>query len=319
MDVIRLKPALKDIIWGGKRLKNEFGYDFEGDKIAEAWVISAHPSGQSRAVGGRFDGRELADILAENPRFLGEKCDKSRPFPLLVKFIDAARDLSIQVHPDDAYAAANGGGYGKTEMWYVMDAEPGAGIYFGFSRQVSPAEFSAAVADGSVCSLLNRVECKKGDVFLIPAGTVHAIGAGLLICEIQQSSDTTYRIFDYNRPGADGKPRQLHIRQASECADYTPIRPDGSPMGKAEIKSGMSVTPLTRCGYFDVKRMSCDGKGIVFCGEDSFMLAAVTEGSGRLRCGGEEIAFEKGDGLFIPAGSGSCEITGQAELVTATL
>jgi len=303
-----LKPALKDIIWGGTRLVAEFGYDKNFSRIAEAWVVSAHPAGQSTAFGGAFDGMPLGDILRAHPELCG---GFEGDFPLLIKFIDAARDLSIQVHPDDKYAAAHENGRGKTEMWYVMDAAPGAFIYYGFKNRVTPQEFSDAVAGGTVCELLNKVTCKKGDVYFIPAGTVHAIGAGLLICEIQQSSNITYRIFDYNRPGPDGKPRELHIQKAAEAADLSPTRPDGRPRGKTRRIGSLERTVLARCNYFTSTHYS--GSGEIPC-KKSWGLVTVLGGTGTLN--GQ--AVKKGDGAFIPAGTEKLILTGDLELIYTT-
>lgn len=309
MDIILLKPALKDIIWGGNRLVTEFGYDQNYSRIAEAWVVSAHPAGQSTAAGGEFEGKTLGEILNEHPELCGDK--RNGDFPLLVKFIDAARDLSIQVHPDDKYAAAHENGRGKTEMWYVMDAAPGAFLYYGFKSRVTPQEFSNSIANGTVCDLLNKVPCKRGDVYFIPAGTVHAIGAGLLICEIQQSSNFTYRIFDYNRSGPDGKPRELHIQKAAEAADLSPSRPDGKPRGKTRKLGTLERTVLARCDYFTSTHYRGSGEII---SKKTWGLVTILGGTGTIN--GQ--AVKKGDGAFIPAGAEQLTLTGDLELIYTT-
>ena len=309
MDFFLLIPALKDIIWGGNRLVNEFKYDQNLSRIAEAWVVSAHPAGQSIAVGGEFDGKPLGDILNDHPELCGNQY--SGDFPLLVKFIDAARDLSIQVHPDDNYAAAHENGRGKTEMWYVMDAAPGAFLYYGFKSHVTPEEFSDSIANGTVCDLLNKVQCKKGDVYFIPAGTVHAIGAGLLICEIQQSSNFTYRIFDYNRPGPDGKPRELHIQKAAEASDLSPSKPNGKPRGKTRKLGTVSRTVLVRCDYFTSAHYR--GYGEIKC-KKTWGLVTVLGGTGTLN----GHAVKKGDGAFIPVNIEKLILTGDLELIYTT-
>ena len=309
MDIILLKPALKDIIWGGNRLVDEFGYDSNFARIAEAWVVSAHPAGQSTAIGGEFDGKPLFDILNQHPELCGD--NPHGDFPLLIKFIDAARDLSIQVHPDDQYAAAHENGCGKTEMWYVMDAAPGAFVYYGFKHHVTSKEFSESIESGTVCELLNKVLCQKGDVFFIPAGTVHAIGAGLLICEIQQSSNLTYRIFDYNRPGPDGTPRELHIRKAAEASDLSPSRPSGKPRGKTRKLGMLSRTVLARCDYFTSTHYR--GSGEIPC-KKTWGLAVILGGSGTLN----GRAVKKGDGAFIPVRTEKLALTGDLELIYTT-
>ncbi len=313
MEIIKLKPALKDIIWGGTRLITDFGFATDAERIAEAWVVSAHPNGPGVAEGGRFDGRPFPEILAAHPEYLGAGSDGK--FPLLIKLIDAARDLSIQVHPDDAYAAAHEGGLGKTEMWYVLDAAPDAAIYYGFREKTTPAAFRAAIEDGSVCDLLNRVPCKPGDVFFIPAGTVHAIGAGLLICEIQQSSDITYRIFDYNRPGADGKPRPLHIAQACEAADYTPTTPDGKPAGAPVFQNGAETTLLAECPFFHTWLCRCASRASFIAGR-SFELLTVLRGEGEIeQPNGTKLPIKKGDGLFVPARTGKYRVCGSLQFI----
>ena len=309
LDIILLKPALKDIIWGGNRLVTEFKYDQNYTRIAEAWVVSAHPAGQSTAVGGEFDGKPLGDILREHPELCGSKYDGD--FPLLVKFIDAARDLSIQVHPDDKYAAAHENGRGKTEMWYVMDAAPGAFIYYGLKYRTTPKEFADSIANGRICKVLNQIECKKGDVIFIPAGTVHAIGAGLLICEIQQSSNLTYRIYDYDRLGPDGKPRELHIQKATEASNLQPSRVEGDPRGKTRKLGTLERTVLARCDYFTSTRYL--GYGEIPC-KKTWGLVTILDGTGTLN----GHAVQKGDGVFVPVKTEKLIITGNLELIYTT-
>ncbi|MBQ3141720.1 MAG: class I mannose-6-phosphate isomerase [Clostridia bacterium] len=315
MQAVLLRPALKEIVWGGNRLKNEFGYESDLNNIAEAWVVSAHPAGVSTAVGEKYDGMGLDEIVAAEPALVGEGF--TGDFPLMVKFIDAARDLSIQVHPDDEYAAAHEGGYGKTEMWYVMAAEPGAFLYYGMKKDVTPEQFAAAIADGSVCELLNRVECKPGDCFFIPAKTVHAIGAGLLICEIQQSANITYRIFDYNRPGADGKPRELHVQKASEVSDLCAIVPDAAPQGAPETVDGLTKTLLRKCDRFTAVKCDCSAEASD-C-DEGFALLSVLDGEAELITAENTLKIKKGDGVFLPAGLGEYRIRGVVSYIKSTL
>jgi len=309
MNMILLKPALKDIIWGGDRLVTEFGYDKNLSRIAEAWVVSAHPAGQSTANGGEFDGKTLGEILSAHPELCGDKFDGD--FPLLIKFIDAACDLSIQVHPDDKYATAHENGRGKTEMWYIMDAAPGAFIYYGLKYRTTPEEFAESITNGRLCKTLNKVLCKKGDVYFIPAGTIHAIGAGLLICEIQQSSNLTYRIYDYDRPGPDGNPRELHIQKAAEAADLSPSRVEGSPRGKARKLGTLERTVLARCDYFTSTHYR--GSGEIPC-KKTWGMVAVLGGTGTLN--GQVV--KKGDGAFIPFKTEVLTLTGNLELIYTT-
>lgn len=222
-------------VWGGNRLKPLKGLSADDDPIGESWEVSAVPGSTSVVKNGPLKGRTLSDITAEYGDLLLGKAVMQRyngEFPLLVKFIDARRDLSIQVHPDDELARQRHNCFGKTEMWYVMKAEPGACLYSGLAEPISRYEYEHRVADGSICDVLARHEVKAGDVFFIPAGRIHAICGGILLAEVQQSSDVTYRIFDYNRPGLDGKPRQLHTELAVDAIDFN------IPSQKASVTAG---------------------------------------------------------------------------------
>ena len=194
---VLLKPAFKDYLWGGTRLRTEYGKDCGLDRIAESWELSAHKDGQSVVASGDLSGKTLTDYIdACGKEILGSRGTAFEKFPILIKFIDAKQKLSVQVHPDDEYALANEGEYGKTEVWYVLSADEGAALYYGFNRKITKDEFLARISDNTVEDVLNRVEAKPGDVFFIKPGTGHAIGEGLLICEIQQNSNTTYRVYD---------------------------------------------------------------------------------------------------------------------------
>ena len=209
-----LSPAFKDYIWGGNRLKRDWGKRTDMTPLAESWELSCHEAGPSVIAGGAYAGRTLGDYLAEHPEDAGTKAQNAGAFPLLIKLIDAAGPLSVQVHPDDAYAREFEHSLGKSEMWLVLDASEGAGIYYGFKRETPLAEMRAAIENNTLTELLSWVPAKTGDCFFIPAGTVHAIGAGLMVAEVQQSSNLTYRVYDYGRVGADGKPRPLHVEKA---------------------------------------------------------------------------------------------------------
>jgi len=215
-----LTPATKDYLWGGSRLNDDFNFGIEIDPFAEAWVCSTHPDGESRVP---TFSRSLAEMLKEHPEWLGShplQITEDRPeLPILIKLIDAKADLSVQVHPDDEYALKNEGQLGKTEMWYVLDAKPTSTLVYGFKTDVAPEQVRRSIEDGNVSKLLNHVPIHKDDLFYIEAGTVHAIGAGALIAEIQESSNVTYRLYDYDRVGKDGKKRPLHINKALEVAN----------------------------------------------------------------------------------------------------
>ena len=197
MKIEKLTPAFKDYLWGGVKLREIYGKPCNFEKVAESWELSTHSAGQSRLSGGQLDGMPLGQYFQAHPEVLGENCKKFQNFPVLIKFIDAKQALSIQVHPSDAYALEHEGEFGKTEMWYVMDCEPGAFLYFGVNREISQEEFRQRIENNTVEEVLNRVDVRPGDVFFIQSGTIHAIGAGILICEIQQNSNCTYRVYDY--------------------------------------------------------------------------------------------------------------------------
>lgn len=302
--ICKLKPECKSYIWGGTRLKSDYGKDYEGESIAETWELSCHPDGPSVAVDGPWAGKSLADILAERPDFAGKAVSKLGRFPVLVKLIDAARDLSVQVHPDDDYALRHEGQLGKTEMWYIIDAEPGASLYCGFRREVSPAELHRAIEENTLCKLLRRVPVKAGDVVFIPAGTVHAIGAGILLAEIQQSSSVTYRLYDYGRLGADGKPRELHIDKALDVAQLSP-----SP-----LSFGFGGH-LGDCKYFTADLFECDGLREFEAGDESFLHLLILEGELEVSGAGETVTARKGDSVFISALSGKCRAEGRGKAV----
>ncbi len=308
-DPVKLSPAFKDYIWGGERLKSEFNKKCDLTPLAESWELSAHKDGQSVVTGGEYDGLLLVEYIEKIGReALGENSAKYDYFPLLIKLIDAKGDLSVQVHPSDDYALKNEGEYGKTEMWYILDCDEGACLYYGFSRAVSREEYADAVKEGRLCELLNRVSVKKGDVFFIPAGTVHAIGSGILICEIQQNSNTTYRVFDYNRRDKNGNLRPLHIEKALEvsCLERSPELP--------EIGDGDDVL-LAECGYFSVSRRRIDDESEIEADGKSFLSLIVTEGEGLLKYGDRELKMEKGDSVFIPAQNKSFTVSGKVELI----
>ena len=303
MSVLKLKPACRETIWGGQRLRQEYGMQSDGANIAEAWVLSCHPSAPSVIENGPWAGRTLQQYLdAEGPRALGSFGMLFHPFPILIKLIDAAQPLSIQVHPSNLYAIEHEHQYGKTEMWYIVDADPGAYLYYGFRQQISQEEFARRIADNTLTEVLNAVPVHKGDCFFIPSGTVHAIGKGILIAEIQQNSDVTYRVYDYGRLGADGKPRALHVEQAKAVSALKP--PAASyPFGGH----------LARCEYFTVDLMPGDFDDV--CDEDSFTSLLVLEGGGCLTMGDETFPLAKGDSLFLPAASGPYAVRGCGQLL----
>ncbi|MBR3761905.1 MAG: class I mannose-6-phosphate isomerase [Lachnospiraceae bacterium] len=313
MALLKLRPSFKDYLWGGHRLVEKYNKQYEGDILAECWELSCHPDGPCYIENGEYKGQTLATFIeAEGRQVLGTNCARFENFPILVKFIDARDNLSIQVHPNDTYALEKEGQYGKTEMWYVMDCEPGAFLYYGFKQEISKEEFAERIANDTLLEVLNKVEVQKGDVFFIEAGTLHAIGKGILIAEIQQNSNLTYRVYDYGRVGADGKKRDLHIEKALEVTDRVPM-----------LKSKNANPHIADCEYFTVDKLSMDGQ-LMSCmsgrvSEKSFVSVLFTEGAGSISCGGEELTFKKGDSFFMTAGSGDYTIQGQCEALVTTV
>ena len=313
---IRLTGACKDYIWGGTRLRTEYHQQSSAQKVAESWLLSCHPDGPSVVADGEFRGLTLPEYLEQAGRgVLGTDCKKFRDFPVLIKLIDAKDRLSIQVHPDDGYARAHGGDFGKTEMWYVVDCEEGAFLYYGFDHGISREEFRERIEHNTLEEVLNRVPVRRGDVFLIEAGTLHAIGAGILIAEIQQNSNLTYRIYDYGRPGADGKPRQLHIAEALDVTRRErPARPVG-PQGRTQREPGCTRTMLAGCEYFTVTRLQAT-ECTLRADEKSFQSLLCLAGDALLLDRGRALTtFGKGDSIFLPAGMGPYTVKGDCELL----
>lgn len=300
MKTIKLTPACKDYLWGGDKLREDFGIESDCRPLAEAWVLSCHPDGPSVVATGPLAGKTLPEyIKKEGPACLGTDCEKFSDFPILGKLIDAKGDLSIQVHPSNEYAQAHERQFGKTEMWYVLDCEEGATLYYGFRHQISREEFARRIEDNTLTEVLNAVPVEKGDLFFIPAGTLHAIRKGIVVAEIQQNSNVTYRIYDYGRLGADGRPRQLHIRQALDVTDRTPPKENPDFHGH-----------LAQCPYFTVDAVEGDFE--LVSDETSFTSVLVLEGEGTLaEESGERLSIRKGESLFVPAGSGLCRLAGR--------
>ena len=308
---LRLVPCLRDYLWGGTRLREEYHKSGDG-VIAESWELSVRPDGQTYIAGGAHSGESLTGILRADPAGMAGRRCSTGTFPLLIKLIDAQRDLSVQVHPSDTTARRENGEQGKTEMWYVVDCEPESMLYLGFSRTVTPEEVRRRAQDGTLCEVLRRVRVRPGDVFLVRPGTVHAIGAGILIAEIQQNSDTTFRLYDYGRLGADGKPRQLHLDRAVEVmrcesaaalpAMPAPCPPDG-------------VQEIMACEYFRVRRAEVKTRVELSTNGESFTHLMCVRGEGRIACGGKDYGLRQGDSYFLPAALGKYAVEGDCSLV----
>ncbi len=313
---MKLTAPCKDYIWGGNRLREEYGKTSNSDKIAESWELSCHKDGESVISEGVYAGKTLSRFIEENGKaVLGQNCVKFENFPILIKLIDAKDNLSVQVHPDNEYALRVEGEYGKTEMWYIVDCEPGAELLYGFKSNISKAEFESRIKDNTLLEVTNSVPVHKGDVFFIEAGTLHAIGKGILIAEIQQNSNTTYRIYDYGRVGADGKPRQLHVEKAVEVTELAPPKYPTKAMGETEQREGCSVQLLSECDYFRVNKICVWEHCVLEASEKSFNSILVLDGEGEI----DGVKLKKGDSCFIPAGYGLYTFRGKAEMVVTDI
>ena len=315
-----LTPAGKDYLWGGNRLREEFGKESDADKIAESWELACHKDGSSMLTSGSDAGLNLREYLDKNgTAFLGTNCADCTTVPVLIKLIDAKQDLSIQVHPDDDYAMRVEGEAGKTEMWYVLDAGRDAKLVYGLKKDYTKDEMRRAIADGTVMKYLQKVPIHKDDLFFIQAGTIHAIGAGALVAEIQESSNLTYRLYDYDRIGKDGKKRELHIDKALDVANLHSSAEPKQPLRVLKYRQGVASELLTRCKYFEVYRMlvNTERRQIVHYRADelAFRVLLCVNGCGTISYESGTIPFYKGDCIFVPADSVTLTIHGQAQFL----
>ncbi len=313
MKPFELIPPIKDYIWGGTRLREEFGKESSLDRLAESWELSCHKDGMSIISGGEYDGMTLDAFLREHPEAFRTDCMDFEEFPILIKLIDARDNLSVQVHPDNEYARKFEGDNGKTEMWYIAECDEGAELIYGFRESITKEEFRKAIEENTLLEKLNRVKVHKGDVFFITPGTLHAIGKGILIAEIQQSSNVTYRVYDYGRIGADGKPRELHIEKALEV---TKPEPPSEKYGQPEKKSlsGAECRPLSSCEYFVTAGYDISEQFTVEA-SDTFMHVLVMDGEGDI----SGISVKKGSSVFVPAGTGTVNIKGKCSIIITTI
>ena len=307
----------KNIIWGGTRLKEEYNKEAPFERIAESWELTVRDDGMSVIENGPYAGMTLKEYLKSEPTACGESA-KGEKFPLLVKFIDAGDDLSIQVHPDDAFAAGNGG-EGKTEMWYITDASSEASLIYGLRDGVDCKDFGEYVRDGKTADALRRVSVKKGETYFIPSGQIHAICRGVTLAEIQQNSNTTYRIYDYDRVGKDGKKRELHTDKALKVIKKYPddeinAKRLKNDIGRRIICSSGEV--LCDCIYFRATKIA--SPAVLNVDRSSFASLLFLEAdNASVSCGGETVNVVKGDHVFVPAGSGAVSVDGKAEFIVS--
>ncbi|MBQ9375033.1 MAG: class I mannose-6-phosphate isomerase [Ruminococcus sp.] len=313
MAVFKLEPAFKDYIWGGTRLRDDFKKKCDFDKIAESWELSCHKDGPSTIANGEYKGLTLAEYIEKAGKsVLGTDCEKFENFPILIKLIDAKDNLSVQVHPDNDYAQRVEGEYGKTEMWYIVDCDEGATLLYGFKDTISKDEFAKRIADNTLLEVTNAVPVKKGDVFFIQAGTLHAIGKGILIAEIQQNSNTTYRIYDYGRVGKDGKPRELHVDKAKDVTDLCPAK--SYPETPVEKYDGYTSKLLSSCDYFTTYAVDVNTKAEFDADEKSFLSLLILEGECTISAD-DSVSAKMGDSIFIPAGTGKVTVDGKCKAI----
>lgn len=317
---MKLTPVLKDYLWGGTKLRDSYGKKTEQAIVAESWELSCHPDGPSRIANGAYAGRTLQDYVAEHPEAIGEAGKAFEGFPLLIKLIDAKESLSVQVHPDDAYAREHEGERGKTEMWYVIEAEPGAKLIYGFRTELTKEEFRAHIEGDTLLDVVHEVPVKKGDVFFIEAGTLHSIGGGILLAEVQQSSNSTYRVYDFGRVGADGKPRELHIEKALDVTRRERPKHGTKPLARIPI-ADMELVLLVSCNSFAVYHASVREKAVFRVDAESFQSLTLMDGRLTLEThtGGERLELRKGDTVFLPANMGTYSLTGSGEVLLGML
>lgn len=316
MEILSLYPTLKETIWGGTTLIDEYGFETDGDNAAEAWLLSCHKDGPSFVIDGKYKGKTLSEVIdAEGRDVLGTNNKDCVDFPVLIKIIDARDKLSVQVHPDDAYAREYENENGKTEAWYVLGCEEGASLIFGVNHNMTREEFAAAIENGTLLDDVNVVRVKPGDVVFIPSGMLHAIGEGILLAEVQQSSNSTYRVFDYMRRDKNGNLRELHVKKAVDVVTLEASRVDFSPEGKPEKCKDATITYLTGCEYFRMTLVEADGVYEDIADETSFVSLLVLEGEGELVCGEETLSLKKGSSIFIPASKGSFTVNGKLSIL----
>ncbi len=296
MKITKTIPAFKDYIWGGTKLKEAYGKQTDLSPVAESWELAAHKDGTSGFAGETFS---LGDLFNDHRELIGTNADKFERFPMIIKLIDAKSNLSVQVHPSDEYALKNENSYGKTEMWYVVEAEEGAGLYVGFDRDVTETEFRTLIAQNRLQEVLHFIPVKPGEWFFIEAGTVHAIGKGVIIAEVQQNSNLTYRLYDYGRVGADGKPRELHVEKGVKVSNLSAYKPD----------------KRTSCEYFSCEYAEIDGTRAYTADKTSFVALVLMDGAVTV----DGTPYQKGDTVFVPAGYGEFAVCGKAKLIAVRI
>lgn len=312
MEPLFLKPVFKERIWGRTALQKVFGYDIPTSHTGECWAISAHHNGPSIVENGPYKEITLDKLWKEHPELFGNP--EGDVFPLLTKILDANMDLSVQVHPDDAYALVNENGeLGKTECWYILDCKKDAEMIFGHNAR-SKEELAEQIKEGKWGDLLRRVNIKPGDFFYVPSGTIHALCEGTLVLETQQSSDTTYRVYDYGRMDAVGNLRELHLEKAIDVT--TVPHQDAEVIPNVQEQENVTITTFVESEFFSVYKWDVHGSAS-FSYNQHYLLLSIVNGEGSLLHNGEEYGLKKGTHLIVPVGFGDFEITGECELIVS--
>lgn len=313
--MIKFEPLLKQTLWGGSKIIPFKHLDAQLDIVGESWEISGVKDNETIVANGPFKGMSLNQLVREQKELLVGKENYQRfgdEFPLLIKFIDACQDLSIQVHPTDEIAHRQGKSRGKTEMWYALEPTPGAQLYNGLKQQITPEQYKEMVENDTITDALARYEVSEGDVFFIPAGRIHAIGAGCFVAEIQQTSDVTYRIYDFKRKDKNGNYRELHTQLASESIDYT-VQENYRVDYQCLKNEGVQVAT---CAYFTTAVYDLMEPMILdYSDLDSFVILIGVKGAGRLICEGEEMPFQMGDTVLLPATTKEVKVEGEVKFL----
>jgi mannose-6-phosphate isomerase len=310
---MQFKPIFKQRIWGGQKLREVLHKEIPQGEIGESWELSAVAGDVSVVANGAFAGQPLDKLIEAHPEeVLGTAVHAKfgNEFPLLFKFIDARQDLSIQVHPSDALAKKRHNSFGKTEMWYVMQADPASRIIVGFNHDSSPAEFMKNLDAKTLPSILDQAEARPGDMFFLATGTIHAIGAGIMVAEIQQTSDITYRVYDWDRVDANGKPRELHLDQAIDAMNYNVVH-----ARKSYEKRPNTVNAAVDCDYFRTSFLPLDGNLDIEKDGASFTVYMCVEGAGDIEIPSGATHFEAGDTILMPAALTKYALSGKASLL----
>lgn len=319
MNIFKFQPLLKSTLWGGERIIPFKHLNDNMENVGESWEISGVKDNETIVSEGQYKGKKLNDLVAElKEKLVGKECYKryGDEFPLLIKFIDARQDLSIQVHPTDEIAKKQGRERGKTEMWYLMDSAPGAKLYSGLKKKITPEEYKKMVEDDTICDALAQYAVKEGDVFFLPAGRIHAIGAGCFLAEIQQTSDVTWRIYDFKRKDKNGNYRELHTQQASEAIDYAVYdnyRTEYTPVQNQRQE-------VVKCQYFttSIFDLTSDGgeKNLDYTDHDGFVILIGVKGEGTLtNANGDSTSLNTGETILIPATETKFKVTGNVRFL----